>query len=157
MYINFPNFGTWTLSLYVDKNLGWPYENSSTMKREIDKERVRERESFSDGKWLVIAIITTAVITRHYIVRSKSIFSTGVVDDRRSRSPPLRDVDTMPSLMICVHSTDEIASGSLYISLCSLLDGRVFFLLSFAVRRIMSLDGTSPFKWTPRDTLRSDI
>lgn len=99
---------------------------------------MRERESFLDGKWLVIAIITTAVITRHYIVGSKSIFSTGVVDDRRSRSPSLRDVDTMPSLMVCVHSTDEIASGSLYISLCSLIDERVFFLLSSAVRRIMS-------------------
>jgi len=108
------------------------------VKRERKRERVRERDSFSDGKWLVIAIITTAVITRHYIVRSKSIFSTGVVDDRRSRSPPFRDVDTMPSLMVCVHSTDEIASGFLYISLCSLLDGRVFFLLSSAVRRIMS-------------------
>lgn len=55
-------------------------ENSSTIERESEAER--ERKSFLDGKWLVIAIITTAVITRHYIVRGKSIFSAGVVDDR---------------------------------------------------------------------------
>lgn len=85
----------------------------------------RERRSrrgtvlFSDGKWLVIAIITTG---RHYariISFEANRFSrAGVVDDRCSPArDPLGCEISMPSLMVCVHSIDRNCFGLPFISL----------------------------------------
>jgi len=128
------------------KDLGWPYENSSTVKREIDKKR--KRALFGRE----VARYHDHYDRRHYaaLYRSKQI---DFLDGRGWRSTiaiasaPGCRYEAEPN-GLCTFDRWNCFGFPLYLSL--FLARRVSVFLAFfrfTKGRIMSLDGTSPFKW----------